>query len=102
MQGSDLKTFLSTASALLLAALGTGSAAAQEVALSYTLAQAEAGRAAYEQHCQTCHGPNLDDGPLAPPLRGPSFIAKYGGKIITDAEIEAAYQARLAAKGGAR
>ena len=31
-----------------------------------------------------------------------ALVAKSGGKIITDAEIEAAYQARLAAKRGAR
>jgi alcohol dehydrogenase (cytochrome c) len=56
--------------------------ATQEVALSYTPAQALQGRAAYEQHCQACHGPNLDDGPLAPPLKGPAFIQKYGGKTL--------------------
>jgi alcohol dehydrogenase (cytochrome c) len=57
-------------------------AASQEVALSYTPAQALQGKAAYEQHCVTCHGAALDDGPLGPPLRGPAFIAKYGGKTL--------------------
>ncbi len=55
------------------------SAQAQEVALSYTAAQAARGKAAYEPDCLPCHGANLDDGPLGPPLRGPTFIAKYGG-----------------------
>ena len=40
---------------------------------SYTAEQADAGFAAYQQHCATCHGANLDDGPFAPPLRGAVF-----------------------------
>jgi alcohol dehydrogenase (cytochrome c) len=52
---------------------------AQEVALSYTAAQAALGKTAYTPDCLPCHGANLDDGPLGPPLRGPTFIAKYGG-----------------------
>ena len=57
-------------------------AAAQELALSYTAAQAAAGSAVYASTCVTCHGPNLDDGPLGPPLKGPAFIQKYGGKSL--------------------
>jgi alcohol dehydrogenase (cytochrome c) len=59
-------------------------AGAQEVALSYTKAQAERGKIAYEPDCLPCHGANLDDGPLGPPLRGPEFIAKYGGKTADE------------------
>jgi alcohol dehydrogenase (cytochrome c) len=55
-------------------------AAAQEAALTYTDAQAARGKATYDQLCFTCHGPNLDDGALGPPLKGPVFIQKYGGK----------------------
>ena len=38
--------------------------------LSYTVAQADQGRAAYGEHCASCHGENLDDGAYAPPLKG--------------------------------
>ena len=40
---------------------------------TYTAEQADAGFAAYAQHCASCHGENLDDGPFAPPLRGTAF-----------------------------
>jgi alcohol dehydrogenase (cytochrome c) len=74
------------AAALAACALATlaavPAATAQEVALSYTEAQAIQGQRAYEQYCAACHGPSLDDGPLAPPLKGPAFIAKYGGKTL--------------------
>jgi len=66
--------------ATALATLVSTPSNAQEVALSYTAAQALAGQAAYEQGCITCHGANLNDGPLGPPLKGPAFIAKFGGK----------------------
>jgi alcohol dehydrogenase (cytochrome c) len=63
--------------AALLASVG---APAQEVALSFTAAQVEQGRAVYDTNCVTCHGANLDDGPLAAPLKGDAFMRKYGGK----------------------
>jgi alcohol dehydrogenase (cytochrome c) len=56
--------------------------AAQEVALTYTAEQAARGKASYEQICVACHGPNLNDGALGPPLKGPPFIQKYGGKTL--------------------
>jgi alcohol dehydrogenase (cytochrome c) len=61
----------------LLAGAG---ADAQEVALSFTAAQVAQGRAVYDTACVTCHGTNLDDGPLAAPLKGDAFMRKYGGK----------------------
>jgi alcohol dehydrogenase (cytochrome c) len=60
-----------------------GHAGAQQIALSFTAAQAERGRAVYEQACVACHGPNLTDGALGPPLKGPLFIQKYGGKAVS-------------------
>jgi alcohol dehydrogenase (cytochrome c) len=57
-----------------------GPTAAQEVALSFTAAQVEQGRAVYDASCATCHGENLDDGPLGAPLKGDAFMRKYGGK----------------------
>src|SRR3972149_4543288 len=57
-------------------------AQAQQSAPTYTAAQANQGRVAYGQHCASCHGPNLDDGALGPPLKGPVFIQKYGTKSV--------------------
>ena len=65
---------------LLAAALATAPLAGQEAALTYTDSQAARGKTTYDQICVACHGPNLDDGALGPPLKGPVFIQKYGGK----------------------
>jgi len=44
---------------------------AQSLALPvYTAGQAVQGKQVYEQSCGSCHGPGLDDGEFAPPLRG--------------------------------
>ncbi len=51
---------------------------------TYTLAQAAAGKAAYDASCASCHGGNLDDGPLAPPLKGVGFIRQHGGKSLEE------------------
>lgn len=55
---------------------------AQEVALSFTKAQADAGAAAYAETCAVCHGPDLNDGPLGAPLKGDAFMQKYGGQSV--------------------
>ncbi|HWK54524.1 MAG TPA: PQQ-binding-like beta-propeller repeat protein, partial [Hyphomicrobiales bacterium] len=68
----------------LLAALLAIPADAQELALSYTSEQADAGRAAYLSQCVTCHGANLNDGPLGAPLKGPAFMQKYGDKRVSE------------------
>ena len=57
---------------------------AQEVPLSYTDEQAAAGKRAYDEACMQCHGPNLDDGPLGAPLKGPAFMAEYGGRSVRE------------------
>ena len=44
---------------------------------TYTVDQADAGLQVYQQHCSSCHGENLDDGPFAPPLRGLEFRSKW-------------------------
>ena len=66
----------------VLCVLGGAPAAAQEVALSFTQAQAETGRAVYAQACAVCHGPNLNDGPLGAPLQGDAFMRKFGGQAV--------------------
>jgi alcohol dehydrogenase (cytochrome c) len=50
----------------------------------FTSAQALAGKAGYARNCASCHGPNVDDGNSAPPLRGAAFAGKYGGKPASD------------------
>ncbi len=67
---------------LALALLLAPAAYAQEVALSYTADQAQRGKAVFDQTCVACHGANLNDGALGPPLKGPLFIQKYGGKAV--------------------
>ena len=63
-----------------ISSLGFAPAFAQETALSFTSAQAEAGAAVYESACVLCHGENLSDGALGMPLKGPQFMQKYGGQ----------------------
>ncbi|HEY4359887.1 MAG TPA: PQQ-binding-like beta-propeller repeat protein [Bryobacteraceae bacterium] len=58
---------------------GAGRGAAPAEAL-FTSAQAIAGKSAYQRNCASCHGPNVDDGASAPPLRGAAFLGKYAGK----------------------
>jgi len=65
-----------------LCVLVAAPAAGQEIALSYTAAQAETGRTVYAETCAVCHGPNLADGPLGAPLKGDAFMRKYGGKPV--------------------
>src|SRR5262249_139675 len=47
---------------------------------SFTTAQADSGKAVYMQSCESCHGPNLDDGPFAPPLKGLDFRQVWFGQ----------------------
>ena len=71
--------------AILACALAAGPAAAQQperTPAQYTAEQADAGLAAYRQHCATCHGENLDDGPFAAPLRGTAFRAKWYNRSV--------------------
>jgi alcohol dehydrogenase (cytochrome c) len=49
---------------------------------NYTAAQAAEGKAAFERSCASCHGPNLDDGEFAPPLRGNDFRLRWGAKPL--------------------
>ncbi len=41
--------------------------------VSFTQFQATRGQAAYIESCAACHGPNLDDGQFAPPVKGVAF-----------------------------
>jgi alcohol dehydrogenase (cytochrome c) len=48
--------------------------------VSFTLEQATNGRRVYMQSCQSCHGINLVDAPLAPALKGPEFRQNWFGR----------------------
>ena len=53
---------------------------AQSLAVSYTATQSDQGKRVYDQNCASCHGLNLDGGEFAPPLKGPEFYKRWGGK----------------------
>jgi alcohol dehydrogenase (cytochrome c) len=57
-------------------------APAARSAPTFTTAQAARGEAAYRAGCAQCHGGNLDDGALGPPLKGVVFIQKYGLRAV--------------------
>jgi alcohol dehydrogenase (cytochrome c) len=50
-------------------------------------AQVLEGRTAYAQHCASCHGENLTGGQFAVALKGPAFLAKWGGDAGTAADL---------------
>ena len=55
---------------------------------AYTAAQAERGRAIYQEHCQSCHGSSLRGGAnefAAPALAGPFFFDAWGGRPVATA-----------------
>ncbi len=66
-----------TASTLCLAGIYSASA---QISPGYSAEQAVAGKTAYAESCQSCHGAALDDGQFAPALKGPDFLAHWGGK----------------------
>lgn len=53
-------------------------------ALSYTSQQADQGRAAYTTYCVSCHGPHLNDGSQGAPLKGATFMRKYGDHSVLE------------------
>ena len=54
---------------------------------AYTAAQAERGRAVYQEHCLACHGSSLRGGAnefAAPALAGPFFFDAWGGRPVAE------------------
>src|ERR1700683_305416 len=49
-------------------------------AVSLTAAQANRGKAVYDDNCASCHGGNLDDGQFGPPLRGSAFKTHWSSQ----------------------
>lgn len=50
----------------------------------YTVAQATAGRAAYQANCASCHLPDLAGRNEAPPLAGANFMSTWRGRTTKD------------------
>ena len=67
---------------LAASALAPADTAAQLAEASYTAAEAEAGRAAYDRACASCHMPNLSGAFEAPELAGPTFRGAWGGQPV--------------------
>ena len=61
--------------AVVLASVAAG--AQTPTRLSFTEAQAEEGSVAYAERCASCHGDTLDDGEVAPPLKGADFRERW-------------------------
>jgi PQQ-dependent dehydrogenase (methanol/ethanol family) len=51
---------------------------------TFTTAQAEAGRAAYDANCSACHLRDLKGSNEAAPLAGPEFLNQWGDKTIAE------------------
>ena len=50
----------------------------------FTAAQAQSGRAIYDQNCSGCHGANFEGSGDAPPLAGGTFMLKWGPKMVSE------------------
>src|SRR5690606_24242245 len=49
---------------------------------SFTAAQAERGRRAYDSSCAVCHGSTLTNGTFGTPLAGPYFRTHWFGRTV--------------------
>ena len=65
-------------------ALAPSAASAQLSSAVYTAAEAEAGRAVYEQACAACHMPDLRGQFEAPELAGTNFRGAWGGRPASE------------------
>lgn len=48
--------------------------------VGFTQVQATRGQGAYAESCAACHGPHLDDGQFAPPVKGAAFKSHWRGQ----------------------
>ena len=71
-----LRLGCAAAACLMCAAAGAQSLFDNE-RVGFTELQAIRGEAAYRERCAGCHGPNLDDGQFAGPLKGAAFEAHW-------------------------
>lgn len=68
----------------LILATQPGSAQQPNAAALYTAAQANAGRAAYQANCASCHAADLSGQANASPLSGGLFMGSWGDKSPSD------------------
>lgn len=81
---------ISLGAGFAISARGAAASSARRVgqgapAGGYTAAQAERGKAVYEQSCASCHGASLRGGAnefAAPALAGPFFYEKWAGRPL--------------------
>src|SRR4029450_13530295 len=76
---------------LAAAGLTIGRTAAQ-TPTSFTVAQADAGRAAYDTNCSGCHLRDLQGSFEAPQLSGANFLNQWGDRTVV--KLEAYLMAR--------
>jgi alcohol dehydrogenase (cytochrome c) len=72
---------------LALCRITPAAAVAQQPAADqgrYVSSQADAGAPIYAEQCATCHGSNLRGGFEGPPLAGPDFQNRWGGRPVAD------------------
>lgn len=69
--------------AALLCILPLAAYAAASTA-QYNPAQAERGRTAFVRDCAPCHGRDLGTGQFGPPLKGSTFLDRWGGRPLTE------------------
>lgn len=73
------------ASAAVPAQDGADEAAVEEaIPVTFTTAQVERGRTAYNTNCVSCHGQNLVNATYGTPLAGPYFDGKWRGQTVGD------------------
>ena len=72
------------AGACVLIAAPAASIADDRTKAVFTAAQADAGRAAYFQHCASCHMPDLSGSNDAPPLAGTNFLSAWQARTTRD------------------
>jgi mono/diheme cytochrome c family protein len=51
---------------------------------SFTKEQSKRGEGLYDQHCASCHGPDLSGNDEAAPLTGSAFLANWDGLSVGD------------------
>lgn len=77
-----IRPLAALAAAGILAALTFTTATADD-AVAVGIDQVERGAAAYTTSCSFCHGAELEGGGF-PPLSGAEFVARWGGRPVSD------------------
>jgi mono/diheme cytochrome c family protein len=82
MQSSIMATLIGVQAALIIAATPAHSWA--DAPSIFTEAQAARGGAAYQTHCASCHGAQLNGIDSAPSLVAPQFISSWRGQPVAN------------------